>query len=795
MRPRWKKVVRDLAHYRTRTALVVLSIAVGVFAFGTIMAARTVIQQELHASFLATNPASAFLVTAPFDEELVEAARGVPGVAAAQGRRAIAARIQIGPDAWQDAVLYVLPDDGVTTVGMVQPEAGAWPPPDHAVLIERASLRKSGGSLGAPLTIALAGQSARALPVAGLTHDLSLPPAVISGQVFGYITADTLTWLGGPEGYNQLAIVVAGDRVDEAHIRVVAAAVERLIERSGREVLSTDVPSPPLQHPVESILPTVLAIMALIGALALVISTFLIINTISAILTQQTRQIGVMKAIGARADQIAGLYYALAAAFGLLALVLAVPLSAVGAVGLARFIGGEFNVDITRFMLPPGVLLVELVAALVVPLAAATFPIRAVVRRPAREALAGQRQASTRETLIDRLIARLRGLSRPTRMALRNTFRHKGRLARTLAALALGGAVFVSAMTLRASLLTTLDASIAAQRYDVEVQFSRPYRAEGVTPVVLEVPGMTSVESLLRDAAFPVRADGTTGEVVNLRAMPAGTTMFAPRMTEGRWLVPDDRRAIVLSTNFTIKEPGIRVGNTVTLRIGDEDLPWTVVGLIEELMPPTSPAFGYVTIEGYTRVAGGVGRTDTLRVGTVSHDAASHQAAAEALERRLEADGYDVRLIHSRSEDRAILAERFNLLSVLLAILAALIGVVGGLGLAGTMSINVLERTREIGVMRAVGASDAAVRQIVLSEGLTIAALAWLLGTLLSLPLSYAMGYVFGIGLLNAPLIWTYSLPAVGVWLVIVLLIAVIASLLPARAAVRLTVREVLAYE
>lgn len=202
-----------------------------------------------------------------------------------------------------------------------------------------------------------------------------------------------------------------------------------------------------------------------------------------------------------------------------------------------------------------------------------------------------------------------------------------------------------------------------------------------------------------------------------------------------------------------------------------------------------------MTIAGYTRVAGGVGRTDTLRVATVGHDAASHQAAAESLERRLAAGGYDVRLIHSRSEDRAILAERFNLLSVLLAILAALIGVVGGLGLAGTMSINVLERTREIGVMRAVGASDAAVRQIVLSEGLTIAALAWLLGTLLSLPLSYAMGYVIGIGLLNAPLIWSYSLPAVGVWLVIVLLIAVIASLLPARAAVRLTVREVLTYE
>ncbi len=794
LRPRWKKVIRDLAHNRTRTALVVLSIAVGVFAFGTIMAARIVLQRELRESFLATNPASAILTTEPFDDELLDTVRNLPGVAQAQGRRAVAARLQTGPDTWQDTLLYVLPDDGVTEVGIVRPEQGAWPPPDHAVLIERASLGKARAQVGDLITVALPGNTARQLPVAGSTHDLSLPPAVISGQVFGYITFDTLEWLGGPQSYNQLAIVVAGDRSDEEHIRAVAAEVERVVERGGRELLNTDVPTP-LQHPVEIILPTILAIMTTIGSLALVISTFLIINTIGAILTQQTRQIGVMKAIGARAGQIAGMYFALAAGFGVLALLIAVPLSTLGSFFMTRFIAGQLNVDISGVTMPPSVLLIELVAALLVPLAAAAVPIRAVISRPAREALAGDTAAPVGQSHLDRAIARVRGLSRPTRLALRNTFRRKGRLARTLAALALGGAVFVSAMTLRLSLFTTLDLSIASQRYDVEVQFSRPYRAERVSPAAMAVPGVSSVESLLRDAIFPLRADGSTGEVINLRAMPAGTTMFAPRMAEGRWLLPDDAQAIVLSTNFRQKEPGIAVGDTLTLKFGDDEQTWRVVGFIEELMPPVSPALGYVTIEGYTSAAGGAGRTDTLRVATVGHDPTSHRATAEALEQRLEADGYEVRLIRSRSEDRAILAERFNLISVVLSILATLMGVVGGLGLAGTMSINVLERTREIGVMRAVGASDRAVRQIVLSEGLVIAMLAWLLGTILSLPMSYAMSYAFGVGLLNTPLTWTYALYAVGIWLVVVLLIALVASLLPARAAARLTVREVLAYE
>jgi putative ABC transport system permease protein len=794
LRPRWRKVMRDLFYNRTRTALVVLSIAVGVFAFGTIMATRVVMTRELRSSFLATNPASAVLTTEPFDDDLIDAVRGVPGVADAEGQRAVNARIQTGPLTWQDAVFYVLPDDGITAIGVAKPWAGAWPPPDQALLIERASLPKTHAALGDTVTVVIPGQTARELPIAGLTHDLSLPPAPIAGQAFGYITFDTLEWLGGPASYNQVQIVVSAGRDDADHIQAVAEQVERVIERGGREVLNIDVP-PPLQHPAEVILPTIIALLTTLGVLALLISTFLIINTISAILTQQTRQIGIMKAIGARSGQIAGLYFSLAAAFGVLALLIAVPLGAVASLGLSRFIGSQLNVDIAGLSLQPEVVAMQVVAALLVPVVAAAVPIRAVVRRPAHEALAGSTDAPVAMTPVDRLIGRIRGLGRPTRLALRNTFRRKGRLARTLIALALGGAVFISVLTLRASLYRTLDESIASQRYDVEVQLSRPYREERVAASAAAVPGVTNVESLLRAAAFPVRPDGTTGEALNLRALPADTTLFAPRMAAGRWLLPGDGRAVVLTTNYLAKDPAAAVGDEVVLEIDGDRQAWRIVGFIEELIPPVSPAWAYVSIDAYTAVAGGRGRTDTLRVATVGHDAAAHAVAVEALEQRLEADGFETRLIRSRSEDRAILDERFVVLTGVLTVMSLLIGTVGGLGLAGTMSINVLERTREIGVMRAIGATDRAIRQIVLSEGFAIAALAWVISTVVSVPLGYAMCYAFGRALLNTPLTWVYSLAGVAIWLLIVLLLAAAASLLPARAAVSLTVREVLAYE
>jgi putative ABC transport system permease protein len=795
MAPRWSKVIRDLFANRTRTLLVVLSIAVGVAAFGAILAGLTIIRSELQASYLAINPASAIITTTRFDDDLAANVRRVPGVADAQGRRAVAARAQVGPAEWIDLQLFVLPDDGVTTINIVRPASGLWPPPDRALLIERASLPKTGVAMGDLLRVELPDGSLRSLPVAGLTHDLSLPPAPIAGQAFGYITADTLEWLGGPQDFNQLLITTSSGRDDAAHIQAVASRVERLIERSGREALVTDVPAP-LQHPAELVLGTIVVMLGTLGVLALLISGFLIINTISAILNQQTRQIGIMKAVGARTGQIMGLYFALVAAFGLLALLLAVPLGMAGAYGLARFVASQLNVTLEGFRIPWPIVALQAAAALLVPIVAAALPIRTTARITVREALSGDTTPPPAQAgRFSRLLGRMPLLSRPTLLALRNTFRRRGRLGRTLIALSLGGAVFISVFTLRASLFTTLDDSIAAQQYDLELQFSRPYRAERVGQEVWTIPEVTHVESLLRAQAFPMRADGSTAEVVNLRALPAETSLLAPRLAAGRWLDPADAQGIVLSTNYLIKEPGVQLGDLITLQIDNRESTWRIGGFVEEFLPPTTPAVAYVNLAAYTRGQGGVGRTDTLRIATIGHDAAAHAAATRALERRLYERGYAVRLIRSRTEDRAILTERFDVLTGVLSIMAAIIGTVGGLGLAGTMSMNVLERTREIGIMRAVGAADGAVQQVVFGEGLVIGGLAWLIGTFVSVPLSYAMSYQMGMALLNLPLTWTYAAAAVPAWLGIVLVIASIASYLPARNATRLTVREVLAYE
>jgi putative ABC transport system permease protein len=111
------------------------------------------------------------------------------------------------------------------------------------------------------------------------------------------------------------------------------------------------------------------------------------------------------------------------------------------------------------------------------------------------------------------------------------------------------------------------------------------------------------------------------------------------------------------------------------------------------------------------------------------------------------------------------------------------------------MSINVIERTREIGVMRAIGASDRAVLRIVLLEGVIIGLLSWLIGGVAALPLSRFLARTVGFTLLRFYPSYIFPISGTVLWLAIVTLLAVFASFLPARGASRLTVREVLNYE
>jgi putative ABC transport system permease protein len=127
--------------------------------------------------------------------------------------------------------------------------------------------------------------------------------------------------------------------------------------------------------------------------------------------------------------------------------------------------------------------------------------------------------------------------------------------------------------------------------------------------------------------------------------------------------------------------------------------------------------------------------------------------------------------------------------------MAILMALVGTLGLTSTISMNVLERTREIGVMRAIGATPKTIRKLIVSEGFIIGFISIVIAFLLSLIQSFAMGRFIGHISFRTILTLTISTTAILIWLAIIVFGSYIATIFPARKANRVSTREALAYE
>lgn len=792
----WHKVLNDLWGNKTRTLLIVFSIAVGLFATGALVSTRTVLASQMTNGYAATHPSSGTLHTLePFDQEFVRSVRAMKGVQDADGRRNMTFRVQAQSGKWLTLWLSAIADYEDMRVNRVWPQSGDWPPPEREILVERTALALLNAQVGDTVLVETSDKKQRELRIAGLTHDLSQFPARFTNTAYGYISFDTLEWLGEPYGFNTLHIM-AENRNDKAYVQSVLDAAETKAERSGLTVLSTTIDQFPLDEMVE----TVILLLSILALLSLCLSAFLIVNTISAQMAQQVQQIGVMKAIGARTDQILSMYMAMVVLYGLIALAIAVPLSVGGAYVLCRFATDLLNFDLKSFYVPPLALALQIAIGLVVPILSSLYPFLSGLRVSAAEAMSGYGGGSRQFSAgpITRLLSGANlwfarhFLARPLLLSLRNTFRSRTRLSLTLTTLTLAGAIFISVFSVRASLFRTINDLIQWRAFDSMLTFTRPYRAEKIEQKAMQVPGVVQTDVWIEIPVNRVRPDKTESDPVFLLAPRTDSGLVSPPvMVQGRWLAPDDENGVVVNAYMLKKEADVKLGDEIMLNIEGRERSWRVVGVSLGGAPSTV----YANYAPIARITGNVGMASTVVVTTHGRDESSAVQVAEALESHFKDAGLRTTSAETTAEERAQEQASYGILIVGLLVMAVLFAVVGGLGLMGTMSINVIERTREIGVMRAIGAPTRSVAQVFIVESVAVGVISWLFATLLALPLSKVMSDAVGIPLMGTPITFNFSAAGVGLWLVVVVLLSVLASFIPAQNASRLTVREVLAYE
>jgi putative ABC transport system permease protein len=264
-------------------------------------------------------------------------------------------------------------------------------------------------------------------------------------------------------------------------------------------------------------------------------------------------------------------------------------------------------------------------------------------------------------------------------------------------------------------------------------------------------------------------------------------------MLEGRWLESEETGAMVL--NQVTREntiPGVHPGDTVQLIVGGKVTTWRVVGIAQERQSHGSGV--YATSEGLAEAMDQPQLVNQLRIFTSNHDEETREQVAVAVEDRLTNAGIKVSSAASITRREVISEGHLGPVVLILLGVAIPLGVVGVIGLASTMSANVLDRTREFGVMHAIGARPKAVRRIVVAEGIFLAITSCIVAVLPALALTGVLGVGLGNLFFSAPLPFRVSLLAVLIWFALVLLGAVLATDTAAGRASRLTVREALVY-
>ncbi len=322
-------------------------------------------------------------------------------------------------------------------------------------------------------------------------------------------------------------------------------------------------------------------------------------------------------------------------------------------------------------------------------------------------------------------------------------------------------------------------------------------RADKLSAAISSHPDVNLIEVWTWQQA-KVRKLGVSGSsndyTIQLRGGPDGAQTLHATLVAGRLLENNDGRAIVMNQKLAA-DMGVQLGDQIELDYGgNRKSTWTIVGLVFDIGVGGGQNTAFARQELLNADIHQAGRGTVALIKTNSNTRATQDAVKKYMENYFAQQKIDVILASGQKENEELSGVIWGLVGGLLQTMTLLVAIVGSIGLSGTLSINVMERKREIGVMRAVGASSNDIAFIFMGEGLMLGILSWLLAIPLSMIGAQYFVQVLG-DALKFPFFYIYSYEGVAWWLAIIVVLSLVASWLPARSATQISVQQSLAYE
>jgi len=774
----WQRVLRSLLVRRVRSLLTLAGIIVGVAGVtAVVFTARNLADAQADVYDSASQADVTFWVW-DASPSLPRTLTDRPDVTAVELRWTDYVKASLG-ESRQTLHLIGLSNPAETTVNRLDLLAGRYPGPDQA-LLEISSRDLAPLEIGDSIAYRDSAGRQRRLTISGLARSPALLSAQLTGLATAFVPARTVRDLLGVAGANQLLIRVADPRHAGEAARDIARSLDSQHLQHGEPQIRD-----PQNFPGKRELDALFRLLALFAALGLLLCGVLVGNTLAMLVAEEQNEIGTLKALGADRTYILQSYLLAALFYGFLGTPVGIVLGGLLGWRIMSFLGGLTSLSVPFALAPEGIA-VGVAVGLGVTLAAGLVPAYHAAMLPVSEALQPHGLVSRyARTRLERVLQRMRGLPPLTAMSLRNLSRRRTRNGLTVLVIGLAVATLLAAQTTEASVNGAIDEVFRTYRAQAWVFFRRP-----VSPALKQslrtIPGVGQAEPWTLTDAWVGHAP------VRLWGLPADTTLYRPNLVAGRWYRPDEPQGAVVSADLARRQ-GIHTGQSIQVDLGeDRQTSLHVVGIaIDNTIFLGSQVQSKVFAPRRTvaRLLGMQGQASLFALGLPDGSPAAQPVLAQ-IERRYAAwspagESAQAEVDAARKQSQT--------LGVALRSMVALVAIIGAIGLANTLTIGVLERRREIGVLRALGATDRQIAQTFIVEGVALGIMGWALGAIIGYGLGYGLVYTLGSVLFRI----RYLFP-VGVLLLslaFALVIAVAASLGPAWAAARLPTVETLRYE
>jgi putative ABC transport system permease protein len=785
---RIKKVLKDISQDKARAFVVILAIFIGIFGFSMMITTYSLLKDDITTNYTMTNPASAIMLTDQISDEQISYIRSLPGVEDAEARRIINGRIQLESGEWKSIELFIINDFSDIHLNSFFPEAGEFSPGYGEIVVERNAMVFLETIMGENYLFSLPGMDAANLTISGVVHDPGQAPSWMEGFGYGYLSRESLELFGETTILNRIYIQFEGNLMDKTEIRQSVEALRPSLAEQGIIIQSLIVP-PPGEHPHETQMSSFIYIQQSVCILTLILSCFLIVNMINSIMSGQIRQIAVMKASGGTITQIAVIYLSIAMVLSLIAVIISVPAGLFAGLKMAEFMSYQLNFTLFTRMIPADYLLLIIMTSLCIPVLVSFVPVLRSSRISVKDGISDYGISAEIRTRIRKKSS---SNAQVFLMSLRNTFRKKSRIILTLITLSLGGILFLSSQNITQSIVATIRESMETKELDILIRAAGTQNAENLERIFSETWGIESAEYFYSLNGYPLDLNGNPGAAVPISALSPDTDYLNFPLLEGEGIASLGQGEVIANHMYKKNNPDVRVGDILPFLINGREYNLTVTGIVREL--PAGPTL-YISLPDNRDIIQQDSGFNSIMVRTDSSNLNEIRLAGIAIESAMVEADISLVSLHLLEDLRISFENHMVMVSSFLLIVAILMVIVGGLGLGSTMGMNVMERRREIGIMKSFGATGSRILGIILIEGAILGLISWFIACLLSVPVSYLLGNGFAQIMMQTTLVFNISIPAFFIWLAVIIFFTVISGWIPGKKAAEMPVHLVLTYE